>query len=85
MSEIKLCIDCKHCGRDSDNVWKELKCNAPQNIVEYPNRSYHIDGGTRMFKKRRHQDALDCRDYGWLAARLERACGMEARWFEPKV
>lgn len=65
----KFCIDCAH-HRKGDF------CEAPQNSAP------KIDVVTGVFIQKWRWSCCDIhRGNGWLAARLERTCGREGRWF----
>jgi len=72
-------IYCEDCAFYDRSI-RPKGCSAPQNLKQKP---YKILT-TRRFtdsQKQRWTDLELLRSFGWLMARLRRACGQEARWF----
>lgn len=71
---MRLCKDCKHYVID-----KRGECHSPKNDAGY--RS--METGEYILGWR-HNKAEYARRGGRIDAWMENACGIRARWFEPK-
>lgn len=72
---MKLCIDCKHFNEGSGKGFE--RCDARQNDVNVE--------PVRGEKTIKHWDFCEShRKPGRIQAIFWRACGKNARWFEPK-
>jgi len=72
---VKLCRDCRWFKPDDG-------CDAPPNRTGLISMSY-VDPDAKEFMMHRWLTAHHQRNMGWIRARLFKACGREARWFEP--
>jgi hypothetical protein len=76
---MKLCQDCKHFFVEGVSPLTEPRCHAPQN-EDTPDLVTK-----RTNKKWRWPFCETHRADGWFAARMDKTCGREGRWFERSV
>lgn len=76
MSAPKLCRDC----RWYDGVYG---CDAPGNVTGVIDMQF-VEPARKPILRHRWLTAAWQRGMGWVMARLMRACGREARWWEPR-
>lgn len=72
----KLCVNCKHIGRNSSGDAQRYRCFAPQNVME---KEVDLVTGETVT----HFHFNTCYDARAKGVLRRENCGPEGKWFEP--